>query len=211
MKIVPQPLLAVAGAALLALAPSTSSAVVIHFDDITSLPVTSVPMSYAGLNWSSEWGVASDAYYTAFYGNTYGSPSGDYAAFNSGGALVLTTTSGADFDFNGAYFTGWANHDSLATYTSTSITVQGFDNGNFVGSANMPLPVGQYQWLAANLQGIDELRVLNDGTSGRWWLMDNFTYNEPIVVPDSGGSAVLLGLAFLSLACAHRPKHLMHR
>jgi hypothetical protein len=176
---------------LLAVATPTQGAM-LHFDDITGGANALMPASYGGFSFSSNWAVESDTEY-ALYGNTYGSPSGNYAAFNNAGVLNVSLSSGADFDFNGAYFTGWASNNSFASFTSTSITVQGFNNGNFVGSAGMALSANGYTWLSANLLGVDELQFFSSG-NGQWWLMDNFTVNETVPEP---ASLVLLGSGLL--------------
>jgi hypothetical protein len=172
--------------ALFALAVAPARAEVVNFDD---LPVfTIVPSNYAGLTWGPDWTVVDDAEY-AGYGNTYGAPSPRTAAYNGDGVLSVSLTSGADFDFIGAYFTGWASDDDYAPYTSTSITVEGYNGGSFVGSVSMPLSADRYDWLAANLRGVDELRFRNDGVDARWWLVDDLTY-EPVPEP---GTLALLG------------------
>lgn len=56
-----------------------------------------------------------------------------------------------------------------------------------------------YDWLQADIQGIDELIIYNDGVSDqRWWLMDSFTYDTQAEnpVPEPAGLTVMgLGLA----------------
>jgi hypothetical protein len=71
--------------------------------------------------------------------------------------------------------------------------VQGFNNGNFVGSAGMALSAKGYTWLSADLLGVDELQFFSSG-NGQWWLMDNFTVDETVPEP---ASLVLLGSGLL--------------
>jgi len=186
-----------AGVGLIALAAAPAGAAVVGFDDLPSLSF--VPSSYAGLTWGPDWGVADDTEY-AGYGNSYGAPSPLTAAFNSSGFLSVSLTSGADFDFIGAYFTGWASDDDYAPFTSTAITVEGYNGGSFVGGVSMPLSADRYDWLAANLRGVDELRFRNDGVDARWWLVDDLTY-EPVPEP---GTLALLGGGLAGLVLRRR-------
>jgi hypothetical protein len=155
---------------------------ILTFDEVPAL--APLPSNYGGFTWDANFAVYSDAAY-ASYGNTYGSPSGDNAVFNSSGVLSIMTTSGSDFDFNGAYFTGWAQNNSAVSFTATSITVRGYNNGNLIGTASMSLPANSYQFLNANLAGVDELRFISSASS-QWWLMDNFTFNASVsAVPEA--------------------------
>lgn len=169
---------------------------VLTFDDISSASNTSpIPSSYAGFTWGDQWQVISDSYYSGTsYGNTYGSPSGEYAAYNASGALTISTTSDSLFDFRGASFTGWASSDSAAGYTSQSITVKGYRGGALVGSVSMPLPTNRYEWLSADFLQVDTLVFLNDGNTGRWWIMDDFTFEQQTnqaPVADAGESQMV--------------------
>lgn len=182
-------------AALLLLASvGDSRAALLTFDGI-AVSNAPIPGGYGSFSWSSNWVVWDDADYASAYGNTYGSPSGDFAAFNDTGALTMSLTNGTDFDFNGAYFTGWAENDSFAQFTATSITVEGYNNGSLVGTAGMALSATQYDFLTANLLGVDELRFISSA-SGDFWLMDNFTYDVPVPIP---AAAWLLGSSLLGL------------
>lgn len=110
-------------------------------------------------------------------------------------------TSGSTFDFIGASFTGWAyNNDYNSSFTSRTITVEGYSGGSLVGSVSMNLSASQYDWLSTNLLGVDELRFQNDGIAGRWWLMDNFTY-EPVPEP---ATLALLGTGLAGLVLRRR-------
>ncbi len=170
---------------------------VLTFDGI-AVSNAAVPNGYGGFSWSSNWVVWSDVDYASAYGNTYGSPSGDFAAFNDTGALTMGLTNGTDFDFNGAYFTGWAENDSFAQFTATSITVEGYNNGSLVGTAAMALSATQYDFLTANILGVDELRFISSA-SGDFWLMDDFTYDVPDVPVPVPAGAWLLGSSLLGL------------
>lgn len=151
--------------------------VVVNFDDI---PVPEegfgfIPENYAGLSWSSNWAVMSDSYYSSIYQNTYGSPSGQNAAYNGYGTLTVSVSNNSPFTFRGASFAGWGFFNAVdPTRSATSITVEGYRQGQLMSSKTMGLLSSGYQWLQADLQGIDELRFISSDNQ-RWWLMDDLT------------------------------------
>ena len=174
-------------------------ATVLTFDDNAG----TVGASYGGFNWTfGDWFTVDDAAYSLSLGNSYGSPSGTIAVHNGGDVLSTVTSGGGDFDFNGAYFTGMAQFDQQASFTSRSVTVEGWDDGLLIGSVTMQLPTASYSWLSAGFASVDTLRFRNDGTGQRWWIMDDFTFNEPLdadpTVPEST-SLALMGLGGLGM------------
>ena len=167
------------------------------FDDIVAPAY--MPINYAGFDWGDEkWGVESDDDYTT-YGNSYGAPSPSNAAYNANGVSV-SLTRGSAFDFDGAYFTGWGNPNGTEVFNSSTITVEGYLDGSLVGSVTMNLATDKYDWLAANFKNVNELRFLNDGQDGHWWLMDDFTYgSSPVPEPATIIVWSLLGGLCLSI------------
>ncbi|MEW6267231.1 MAG: VPLPA-CTERM sorting domain-containing protein [Thermodesulfobacteriota bacterium] len=176
-----------------------AGAAVIDFDDLVS--ENQVPSNYQGFNWSESWYVYDDTSYMYYYGNTYGSTSGENAVFNGGGVMV-STVSGNTFNFLGAYFTGWASYNQSVWHTSESITVEGYYQGSLVGTASMNLSASQYDWLNAGLMGVDQLIFYSSGDS-KWFLMDDFTYNTgaPVPIP---GAVWLLGSGLVGLVGLRR-------
>lgn len=152
-----------------------------------------MPANYGGFVWGPNWGVMSNGYYDSVYQNSYGAPSGA-AASNEGGVLSVTTSSNSVFNFDGALFSAFAANDSFQGFSSTTITVNGYNGTTLVGSATMNLTPNGFTYLNASLNGVDRLDFLSSG-SPQWWLMDNFTYNS---TPEPG-SLLLFGTGLLAL------------
>ena len=162
-------------------AVGTAEALVVNFDDL-SVPAApgymDVPASYAGFSWT-DFEVLTQPFYQTAYANTYSFPSQANAAFNGDGSLSVSLQSGTDFDFQGAYFSAFAQSNDFQPWSAAAVTVYGFNDGNPVGSAALNLSSTGFVWLQADLLGVDQLLIQSDGVE-RWWLMDDFTY-QPIV------------------------------
>jgi hypothetical protein len=177
--------------ALTSLCASADAGVVL-FDDLVSGQFVG---SYGGFNWDANIFVCDNSRYQSDYGNTYSTTSPENFVSNGFGVISTKTTSGADFDFNGAYFSTWAFSNRFdPQQSSTSVTLQGWDDGGIVGSVTAALSSTQFNWVAANFASIDELRMINDGAAGRWWIMDNFTFNQTVPEPASVAVWSLLGM-----------------
>lgn len=171
----------------------SSQAAVITFDDLPATEIDTIPDGYQGFN----WGAASMANVSYFHQNVMpdtgfanGVVSGDYAAFN----FLATTSiiSGAQFDFNGAYLTA-AWNDGL------NIEVSGFLNNALLFTQTVIVNTSAAQWFDFNFLGINYLSLRAwggtsiDGTQGNdFFVMDNFTINEPTAVPESSSLLLLL-------------------
>ncbi len=191
-------------AALLLGVSGQAAAAIINFDDITTSGSGSLSSTYQGYQWSSGWYVHSDQRYQNVYKNSYGSISGEYAAFNGFGRETMTLKSSGLFDFTGAFFSAWAWRDNLASFSSRSITVAGYRSGSLIDQLTMQLSADQFDWLQADFLDIDELRLMSSNNR-QWWLIDDLTLNESGAFNTSAlvsepGSIVLicLGLWMLS-------------
>jgi sugar lactone lactonase YvrE len=160
----------------------------------TTLTFDNVPndqlVGYGGFNFEG-WGMQSDAdYMGSGGGNSYGSPSGEYAIGAGGGALGLwrsiedppgSCCIKQPFDFLGAYFSTFTLNDAPYQNSAVVIRIEGFRQGVLVRSIDYHPSVG-YTWFDANFMNIDELRMqpFNSGFgfSARF-LMDDFRFVAP--------------------------------
>jgi hypothetical protein len=175
---------------------ASANAGVLLFDDLSIGPTLG---SYGGFNWDANLYVYDNASYQSGYGNTYTTTSPENFIYNAFGVVSTTSTAGTDFDFNGAYFSTWAANDSFAWHSSNSVTLEGWDDGVLIGSITTALSSTQFNWVAANFASIDELRMINDGSYGRWWIMDNFTFNASVPEPAAVAAWTVLGMVGFGL------------
>lgn len=179
----------------------STQAAVITFDDLPATELDAVPDGYQGFNWGASHMVNVNYFHKDLLPDTgfeNGVVSGDYAAFNF--LATTSTITGDQFDFNGAYLTaGW--NDGL------NIEVIGFLNNALLFTQTVVVNTSAAQWFDFNFVGINSLslRVWGgtsiDGTAGNdFFVMDNFTINEPSAVPEPSSLALLLlGIAGILL------------
>jgi hypothetical protein len=176
---------------------ASTHATVITFDDLPATEVDTIPDGYQGFSWGSSFFdnvayIHKDVEPNSGYEN--GVVSGDYAAFNFLSSTSLIKTSGGEtFDFNGASFTS-------AWKDNTNLMVTGFFNNVALFTQTVIINTSAAQWFDFNFAGINALELKawnyspNDGND--FYVMDNFTINEPTAVPESPALVLLLlGLA----------------
>ncbi|MBS1718599.1 MAG: PEP-CTERM sorting domain-containing protein [Armatimonadetes bacterium] len=197
-----------ASMALLA-AIAVGNASVLNFDDLDAAGQGGaylIGSSYDGFNISGDLGVMTNSYYNNGFANSATFPSAPNAAYNGYGeteidfTLQNTTANGkangnlSTFGFGGLDASFWAEQDSSASFSSQSITVEGWLNGNIVGSSSMILGAS-----FAHLNGfagqIDTLKIKNDGNT-TWWVIDNLSTDAAVPEPTSM-AALGLGVAAL--------------
>ena len=164
--------------------------VVITFDDLSAnindgygMLYNEIPQNYQGLVWTpynivSGWNVNSGSTYKSVFKNTYDPVSLGNFASNSGAAIA--SVSGTTFNFDGAYFSTWADHDGFTSWSATSVTVEGYNGTTLVGSITMNLSSNGYTWLNAGFKNITKIDI--NGGNGKYWIMDNFTIPEPATI-----------------------------
>lgn len=207
-----------------------ATAAILDFEGLDAVCDASNPASsgivnpYGGLNWSSvsgtsfgsvAVGLACDANYAgASYNNTYGSPSGSYAAFNGDGhgTLLITPVSGT-FIFNGAQFTTFADADAFGSFSAFSVALLGYTAGNvlsFTGGFDL-LSTGYVFQNPGPWAGLTRLEILAGngafgdtdtafGGDGLYFLMDNADLTaDSSAIPEPGTALLLVtGLAVVA-------------
>ncbi len=187
--------------ALPSLLSSANAALVITFDDLPGGYGALVPASYAGFTWGPGWALYTDAIYQGPYGNTYGPPSPPNFVFPTGSAPCRVVSSPTPFNFISAEVSTVSINDAFYDWSSTSITVEGYNGAFLVGSVTIPLTVG-FQTLTANFDSIDSLVFCNDGIPGHYyWALDNITYTE---VPEPAATGLLAGLGLAAFGLCRR-------
>jgi hypothetical protein len=147
--------------------------------------------------------IVSQAYYDG-YGNTYPFPSQDKAIYNGYGAPVVSISSADDFDFVGGFFASWGSNDDYDYFSSASITIEGWDDGNLVGTVTKGLYADGFRYVAGGFSSIDTLLIKNDtGDYGRWWVGDSLQIEQTVPEP---ASMAVLGLGLAAVARRRRNK-----
>jgi hypothetical protein len=203
MRRITQITLVLAFFVLVLFAASVARAITVTYDD---LPTTQnqggqrwddVPVSYGGLNWTG-WEVANGSDYKSVYANSYTSSSGNFA-YNGDGVRGVSTA-GSLFNFLGADFSTWAQNNAFQSFSSETVTVEGYRDATLVNSDSWNLASNAFVLHTfTGFDNIDTLVIKSDG-DGRWFAMDNFEYTA-VAVPEpstmlllSSGLLGLLGL-----------------
>ena len=132
--------------------------------------------NYGGLNWDSNTFVYDVGNYTNLYGNSVTFPSDPNAVYNGFGALTINVTSPSAIILGDASFLGWGASNSVQSYTSTTVSVEGFLNGNPVGTWSTALSTTGFTDLIFGGAQVNAFAVTSSGDQ-QWWLMDNLTFN----------------------------------
>lgn len=132
------------------------------------------------------------------YSNTAAFPSYSKAIYNGFGVQAVSMSRVGDFDFLGGYFIGWGQNDNAVSTTSSTITIEGWDNGILVGSVTKSLLTDSFRYVATNFTSVDTVVFKNDGVDSHWWLGDSFRTDKLEAVPEPV-SMVGLGLGAVAL------------
>ena len=161
----------------------------IDFDDLPTnlssqgMLYGEIPQNYQGLVWTpydldDGWNVNNGNTYKSAYKNSYDPPSLNNFVSNSGASVAAA--SGALFNFEGAYFSAWAQNNAFQSWSARNVTVNGYNGSSLVGSASIALSSTGYTWLQADFQDVTRVEIL--GGEGKYWIMDNFTIPEPATI-----------------------------
>ena len=192
-------------AVLLAIAAMPAFATTITFDDLGSA-MAPIPNGYNGLNWDNFWtlDIVYERQYTGPSGYDAAVISPNNVAFNGFGnpALVSDTL----VDLNSAYLTA-AWNDNL------SVTVIGSFLGNTLYDNTYLLSATTPTLINFNYLGVDSVQFISsggthhngyDGGNGTNFAMDNLVINQTTTVPDTGSTAMLLGLSICGFGFLRR-------
>ena len=181
--------------------PTYAAIVILDFEGISSQNTAPLPNDYQGFDWSGgDWELINDNLFTGPFGNSYDSPNGSSSVDSSSGLSSVTFTHTDDFNFLSFDASSFAINDTFSpTFSSTSLTVEGYNNGTLVDSLLFNLSATSFTNFAVNLSGVDEIRFLSD-SSGLFWVADNFEVDvlsaSPVPVP---ATVWLLGSGLIGL------------
>jgi hypothetical protein len=187
-------------AIFLGLAVATSNVrAALNFDDLpTAVRGSVLPTDYQRFTWQGDWNYMS--------GGGVSSP--NFVYVHTGKTVTLSCNIGEMFDFEGASFAtmgaGRSLFWNLNQNFATSLTLEGWRGTTLIGTQFYKnLNGGQFDFLGADLKGIDKLVLRADGTPGGCWLMDNVVQQSYAILAVPEPTTSLLGaLLLLPLACA---------
>ena len=187
---------------------TSANAGTVTFDDLgTSYNGTSIPGSYAGLNWNNFDYLTATVYSPDPSGYQHGMVSSPNVAFNGFGNSA-SFSSASTFTFNSAYFTG-AWNDGL------TINVTGSYNGTQLYSTSFMVDSNNPSYEVFNWSNIDKVLFSSTGGtnagyggSGTQFVMDSLAVNVHAVPEPPDFGIMVLGLGMIGLLAWRRRRSL---
>ena len=198
--------------------PERAAAATLTFDDIPACLNTFAnagASNYGGLVWSASWAVECDTNYAVAFGNSYGSPSGDNAAFNGFGEFGVTIDAPANttMDFLGGMVSSWTQNDVYTGNSSLTLQIDGYLNNVLQGSLVQFLLPGYASLVMGDvlgtLNGVDQLIFYSDSPDAQHsWLLDDaqFALHETVPEIPEPASLVLFGTGLCLVAARLRAR-----
>ncbi|OIQ51979.1 hypothetical protein BerOc1_00447 [Pseudodesulfovibrio hydrargyri] len=181
---------------LLIMAAGAAQASTVGFDEFDGNTGTISP-GYSSFSWGWNAFYIQDSY-RPDSGFETGTVSPHNTLFNGYGLdLNIRRFDDSLFTFNSAYFTAAWN-------TSLNIDVKGYLGGSQLYGQTITVDTLSANQFSFDFSGIDSLTLSpfggvdfspNDGGTGPTFVMDDFTYNEPVAVPTPEPSTAVLLLA----------------
>ncbi len=182
-----------------------AKAYVVTFEDLNEAPgwVGYATLSdYEGIDWNNDGGLVlgqnGDVFGTNYPQSGYGVGliSGVVNVHSPSSHVYVDWLGEGTYNYNGAWFTSaWSDQEIF--FAGWANDTQIYTSQHFQITTTQPL------WIELNWTGIDRLGIMHTGSQ---WVMDDFTFNEPIDPVPEPTTMILLATGLIGLAGFRRKK-----